>query len=577
MLQRDRGASLSDGVIAITINIFVFAAIYLVSAWRTPDLSDEGLYLYDAWAAYRGGANVGQSFFPQINEGYLVGLPYLLFESPGILGIRLFLFLSWMLGFGLFLWAFGKRIGEEWLVPLMLGFFLQTIFITTPSYQTIPFFLVAAAAGLILIALDSSSKNVVCSAAFLVPFLLLLSVIPYTPAIALAPIGIGYCMYRFSGVPRRYSIFGSLVGVVLLACIFYTEYYASLTAVTFPNPTLRLQYRFERWLRDTFWLFSLPCLVGGLLFWGCNAIFVDDRAHWKSSRVLLLGVMTIILYVLLCNWISPDWYLLEMPKWRARQYTVYRVLLIVFPFFCYFFFRRKEQRLDEYVSLFLIFGIAGIQEFLGGNRAPFYSQNIGPLILGLSIMGLVHSARNTRLFRYAEPTAIFLCVSYTTFSICTSLTMEYRGASALGATTKIEALNFKGSYAEQTRAEMLHRAEGLYHHYGCDQRSFVAIDRLPLMYFVFNRASQLGRSWTGARMKSYAERIRAFPDVCIFYRRNYQASKEVAEGLTIFEYLELERSSLEVLVHEELPEENIMFLVYRKASPDPLSMASSRG
>jgi len=174
--------------------------IVFLSAHRGPDLSDEGIYLYDAWAAYLAPSGTPQSFTPQILEGYILGLPLFFLPKITLFGIRTFSFILWLSGYTLFYWGFARRLQQEWLLPFIAGFFFYSIYLSTLSYQTLPFVLIAGAGGLLMVASEKEFSWLSQLSALICPMFTCATVLSFFPSIATASITL---FSSFSAFPKE--------------------------------------------------------------------------------------------------------------------------------------------------------------------------------------------------------------------------------------------------------------------------------------------------------------------------------------------------------------------------------------
>jgi len=280
---------------AVLYLLLVLCLLAYVAACRAPDLTDEGLYIYDAWAAYGAAGPVPQSFVPYSHQGYFLGLPYLFFEHPGVFGLRLHSFLMWMGAYALLLWAYARRLRQTWLTPWLCGFFPYSMFVASLSYQTLPFVILSAAGGLLLLAAEETNSRLQRFAAFSCPCLVLsaaLSYLPSIPTVVVALLTALLCM-RDSSRRRRF-LCGTAAGVIVVAGIVWLEQVNSAHSIVRVHPTDAgaLWQRFQNWCSATTRFALAPLLTGlagvlqlWLVVWGKRR-----RNFWSKHPLTRSGL-----------------------------------------------------------------------------------------------------------------------------------------------------------------------------------------------------------------------------------------------------------------------------------------------
>lgn len=375
---------LNSKIILFTVQVCFLAAllvlVYLVASGRDVDLTDEGWYLYEAWAAWGSSEYVPSTWPLRMNVGYLLGLPLIFTEAPNIFTLRLFSLLIWLGSFGVLFYGYARKTGGVRFFPFVLGLVPVSILIPTLSYQTFPFALFAAAGGFLLLALEIKDRTLSSFLAGLMGMSLMLSIIAYTPSLAAVLLAL---LSAFAVLPdrkqRRIMFWGILFGAIAVIAVILPGCLAQGDHIFVPvNIGERLRRGFAR-------LPEIGALLGACLLLGATSVFLIKRVprYVESSRLLsfLIKIAVISLagiFLFITVKLIRDSHLYGYnPRW------VFLCLAFILAPICCWWAKLESRDLTIHcLPLFWLLLIALTQSILGDNQSPFYFYYLAPAVLG---------------------------------------------------------------------------------------------------------------------------------------------------------------------------------------------------
>jgi hypothetical protein len=209
--------------------------------------------------------------------------------------------------------------------------------------------------------------------------------------------------------------------------------------------------------------------------------------------------------------------------------------LAVFMLPCTLFLAYSNKRLSRYyiLCIALPFTATLIEEVLGSNQPPYYTQYMAPAFLGMFFIEYFSSCSDKtplqNWLRISGSALLILLISYSTFLFVTT---SYRGESSISTTTLSNSPLLKYSSLSKARAESIDTVISIYRSNSCENHFFAALDRTPIFYWLLTRPSPFGVSWTGDRIAQYAAVIRAQESACIVFREGWQ--QQSTEGQKAF-------------------------------------------
>lgn len=507
------------GINLASLLIFTWL-LFFVSTGRGPDFTDEGFYLYDAWAAWKGKAPQSLPLF--INQGYILGLPYLWSDESGIVGIRLWSQALWFGSFILFFYSCSIRFRAPTLVGSVLVTTpaLSTLMIPCASYQTLPPALFLAAIACCLLHDHFKLICVRLSLAICTGACLGLAVIAYTPAIA-AVLCFSAIRYIQRPTEKLYLSISLILPLIVCASIILTHSISSVSSELISvTPTLSPTEILGRaaWRLGLLMLFSTSiALFSVIILRVLDGIFLPPET--PSQRSLRDAV-----YLSLVTFLSIALFLIHR---EHHLLNFFRHPLFTIGIFCLTWALTRKAREQQVVksimwSLLPILPLCILQESLGSILPPYYINYTSPAVVGAVFLFCLSEIKRHEFIGKLAGLVIFFSLTFiATLSVLVFLTKSYRASSSLQSSHGITGPKFSMLRMSAIRAETILDLRKQYLELDCDSLFFAALDRTPLAYFILERESPFGVSWIRIRRPEYAELIRDQAAGCVVFREGF--------------------------------------------------------
>lgn len=515
---------------------------------------DEGLYLYDAWVQWR--AQAPPSFPMLLNYGYILGLPYALFQEPGVLGFRLYSMLVWLLGVALLFYGYLHYLrGSLLLLVPSLGFVLHAMIYNQVSYLSLPFILTAVAGGLFLISAASQPRPARDLATGLGTGLaVLLSVLAYTPAILPGLLILSSAAWHLKSRKRFYQglITGAMLGIGVLITLtpvspqgvanFLGSSYGqgTLDLSGYGTPSQLLARSLHQCMESILLVLFFFSMGMTLIPLAVRLFKLPIPSSFPIPGILIspiAGVTAMIVIAILDSlFFKAISQTLGDPNYETLYRSVTFASMMVFPFSLMALSQWQPakciQLLLPVVWLFLIYLM---EATLGYSSPTYYLIYLAPLLLGLTwILG--SATLNSHPFRPHVKTLYhtffigLLCFSLL-FAFSRQLHTQrfFRGADAtthLKTQTPLFDAKFRGIRLGENLTDYYKHLETAYTLSRCDTKTYAAL-RLPTTYYLLNRVSPFGKAWVLLNERNlYAPVLENSPAVCFAY---YLGHLEVPE------------------------------------------------
>lgn len=485
-------------ILALTVCIFI-------STFRSPDWSDEGLYLYDAWAAFT--PDIAQSSPFRVLEGYLIGVPAALLSLIGVsfsvFAVRLFSVTCWLF-VHLYFWSVvakllkTERHSSLALAPLVL----YSITFPTLSYQNLTGILYALSASCLIAVSRENEKWPLATAAFLI----LIAVLPYLPAVPLSIIWLSLLFFCFKHKRQRLAIASGIVfAFLVIGIIALKEYHIAMHTQL---PALTQRSVAELPAHILMQLYALLELIAGPLI--PASVLLAGRI-WFGNKTLWVWIITGIIL-----WGGHSFVVPFISNWNplGPAGRLAEIAVILTPAALWEIYRKIDPQSYILVSYaFLISGSAAILQLMLGSLNPqYYLSYLTPLIIGVAL--LVFFKGSIADVLAAGLIFFVLVLDGSRFAV----SYTYRGPSPLSESlVVIESPLFYPIHTSPERKRAFSNLRKFYRVFNCSNKPFIAIDRTPLAYLITGDHPPWKTSWIGDRelVKNHLTDINEY---CIVFR-----------------------------------------------------------
>lgn len=563
MMVDSRSNKLTRLSIDLLSLIILIVIAFIIAKYRSPDWTDEGLYLYDAWTF--GTGNAGQDNPVYRNQGYFTGWPVVINKlfalDYTVLSIRFLSTFSYLAIFYIFCRSFLIQQQTKFLSLITLFFALSTLYFPTLSYQTIPLLLFALATAL--------SLRLTKSTALAIGFLSTIPVLAYVPAVfALPCFALGFLCFKPLRQLWAYLLLGSVVAISVYLYVYQTELANTANYIYQyeQSPNSQIIATAIQKLKLLI-LYIAPKLGLGLLLLLNLALlyFSVSKSRITQNRAVLIGIQIVGWMALAYLFYSTyDSFITAKASWYRDGFI--NISILLFPITATILCLNPEVR--SRFLLFLIFtcSFTGVQILLGTNQPRYYLSFLAPYLFFFFIVAILYLGhRSKHLVPLFRGVAIFIAITFSVWSIITCYNFAYRGKPISYSSQTVSFGNLKGVSSFPERVGAITLLNDLYIKYSCQEYFFAAIDRTPLAYLIVDTPSPWGLAWIGNRDQKYSDELAKHPRVCLVFRSigiKGQSENTIAVLDGILEFIGHNKNKINVHAMEWLGDGDIYFLAY---------------